>query len=147
MNSCRQSIGLPFSEHYNYCIADFLFIVLETFWVPPTVLSSADWEAELLKVPKIGPWVSEHVKGEWFLCCLRRKSLHGFQTEYVHDGSPRISPHAPNEHHWAHDDRWPRNRWIKPLFNPFATHLNQVSPPSVLSRTSCTDEPAAHDTF
>uniref|UniRef100_A0AAQ4PCS1 Fork-head domain-containing protein n=1 Tax=Gasterosteus aculeatus aculeatus TaxID=481459 RepID=A0AAQ4PCS1_GASAC len=47
-----------------------------------------------------------------------RKSLHGHQTEHAHDGSSRISTHAPHEQHRTHNDRTP-----------------------------CTDEPAAHDTY
>lgn len=36
---------------------------------------------------------------------LFRKSLYGFQTEHVHDGSSRISPHASNEQRRTHYDR------------------------------------------
>lgn len=34
-----------------------------------------------------------------------RKSLHGHETEPVHDGSSRVPPHAPHEQRRTHSDR------------------------------------------
>lgn len=82
-------------------LSSFMMVHRNLLSVPPTESSSFLAASTAFHLNRYS------VGGGFKLCFISpRKSLHGFQTEHVHDGSSRVSTHAPHEQCRAHYDRW-----------------------------------------